>query len=387
MTGSCLKIEMVLPTLVAAGMEVVVARMARALAARGHDVGVTCLESGGVLADDLRESGFRVTIVRAPGIRSIVYAPRLETWFRGLRPDVVHVHSGVWHKAARAARRAGAPRVIHTAHGLLDREPWFGPALMRLAARYTDRIATVSHPLRKYLVDVVRIRAAKVVVVPNGVSTDRFCPRVRNGALRGALQLADDALVIGSVARLAPVKNHSLLLDAFALVRAHVPNAHLVLVGDGALRHDLEAHARTLRLDSFVHFVGEADDVASIYQDFDQFALASKAEGTSMSVLEAMASGVPVVATAVGGTPELLDHGRSGVLVPPEDAGALAGALIGLLQDAGRRRTLASAARQRVVDRYSERAMLAAYEALYRGNVPESAVPHENPGSVSQCVA
>ena len=106
-----------------------------------------------------------------------------------------------------------------------------------------------------------------------------------------------------------------------------------------------------------------------------------------MSVLEAMASGIPVVATAVGGTPELLDHGRCGILVPPDDAAALADALSRLLQDPAGRHALTSAARQRVLDRYSELAMLRAYEALYRGDVPEPATPHEPHTAVRQCVA
>ena len=241
-----LKVEMVLPTLEAAGMEVMAARMARALAHPRSRCRRDVYRGRWRPRRRPRRERLPRAVVPAPGLRSNVYAPRLEAWFRSVRPDVVHVHSGVWLKAARAARRAGARHVIHTVHGLLDREPWYGPALMRLAARHTDRIAAVSDPLRDYLVNDVRVDPSKVSVIPNGVSTERFRPQSRTGALRSALCIGDDALVIGIVARLAWVKNHALLLDAFALVRERVPNAHLVIVGDGPLRKDLEAHAREL---------------------------------------------------------------------------------------------------------------------------------------------
>jgi glycosyltransferase involved in cell wall biosynthesis len=377
---------MVLPALDAAGMEVMAASLSRALTGRGHEVGVTCLESGGVLADDLRADGYRVTLVPAPGFQANVRAPALEAWFRALQPDAVHVHSGVWLKAARAARRAGVRSVVHTLHGLLDYEPWYGPALKRWAARYTDRIVSVSEPLRDYLIHDVRVDQAKVSVILNGVNTRRFRPGPRSGAVRQPLELREGRLVIGTVARLDPVKNHLLLLEAFALVHATMPQASLVIVGDGPLREALLSRVRELGLDGDVHFFGIARDVAPIYRDFDEFVLSSRAEGTSMSVLEAMASGVSVVATAVGGTPDLLAHGDCGMLVPSEDVGALAAAMTETLQDADRRRRLAGAAREHVIRRYSEDAMLRAYEALYRvpASLPESS--RDPVGASDRCV-
>lgn len=387
MITSPLRIEMVLPTLEAAGMEVMAARMARAFAARGHEVGITCLEAGGALADDLVAHGCSVAVVAAPGFRSNFHAPRLESWFRRRRPDVVHAHSGVWLKTVRAARRANVPRVVHTLHGLLDYEPWYGPELKRWAARYTDRIAAVSEPLRDYLVQECRIQPHKVDVILNGVDTERFRPRSRTGALRGRLGIGDDALVVGVIARLAPVKNHRLLLEAFARVHGEIPQARLAMVGDGPLRPALEARVRDLELESTALFLGEATDVAEIHPDLDLVVLPSKAEGTSMSVLEAMASGVPVVASAVGGTPQLLDHGRCGILVPPDDVQALANALVASLRDVRQLRALAAAARARVVALYGEQAMLAAYDALYRGARVTSAAPREDLTATGQCVA
>jgi glycosyltransferase involved in cell wall biosynthesis len=350
-------------------MEAMTARLTRALAARGHHVGVTCIESGGVLADELRAEGIRVAVVPALGLRSMLRAPLLETWLRSIAPDVVHVHSGAWLKAARAARRAGAPRVVHTAHGFIgdDDEPWYVPLLHRWAAHYTDWVVPVSSPLRDYLARRVSIDTARMRVIPNGVSTDHFRPGPPSGALRESLRIAGDRLVVGTVARLDPVKNHALLIDAFARVRALVPEAALVIIGDGPLRAGLEVRSRALGLEGDVHFFGTSNDIAALYRELDVFVLSSNAEGSSMSILEAMASGVCVVATAVGGTPELLADGTCGLLVPPGDPAALAGALTEVLHDGARRRRLAEAGRARADAYYSEPAMIEAYEALYYG--------------------
>lgn len=357
---------MILPSLIAAGMETVTARLALQLAASGHTVGVTCLLDEGPLASELRAAGVRVAVVPAPGLRTNVMPTDLAAWLRREQPDVVHAHSGTWLKAARASHLAGVRRFVFTEHGLNDVEPWYNAVLKRCGGWMTDCVVAVSQPLRTYLVGQVGIPAAKVVVIQNGVDTERFRPGARSGELRRRFDIGD-APVIGHVARLAPVKNQPLLVDALARVRDRVPNARLVIVGDGPDRDALRAHVRMRDLEACVHLAGEARDVPAILREFDVFALPSKAEGTSMSVLEAMASGVPVVASAVGGTPDLLDHGRCGMLVPPNDTEALAAALADLLLASDRRRALASAARDRVTGSFDEGVVARRYEGLYRG--------------------
>jgi glycosyltransferase involved in cell wall biosynthesis len=361
-----LKVEMVLPALYKAGMEVMAARLGRGLASRGHEIGFTCIEAGDAFADELRDEGFRVTVVPAPGLRSLVRAPLLAQWFRALRPDVVHGHSGAWLKAARAARSATVPRVVHTEHGMLEGESWYTPSLKRCAAHYTDHVVAVAEPIRAYLTGLARVNEDKVSVILNGVDTTQFTP-AGAGALRARLALPKGRPLIGNVARLAPIKNHALLIEAFALLSAHLPEAALAIVGDGALRGDLQRRIAARGLDTNAFLLGELRDTAAVYRDFDLFVLTSTIEGTSMSILEAMASGVCVVATAVGGNPDLLGHGRYGVLVPSEDPTALAAAMLDLLRDPGRRQRLAAAARAHVAERYSESAMIGAYEQLYRG--------------------
>jgi len=359
------RIEMVLPTLDAAGMEVMVANLTRGLVGRGHQVGVTCLEEDGLIADELRAVGVRVAVIRNPGFRGVLRPTRLEAWLRQVRPDLVHAHSGGWLKAARAAHRAGVPHVVHTVHGLLDHEPWHGVLFKRWATRYTARVIAVSEPLRQYLLRVVRLPPAKTTLVPNGVDVQEFYPGPRRGGWRSAMGIGPDAPVIGNVARLDTVKNHADLIVGFARMRAEAPEAVLVIAGDGPLRRDLDARAAALGVSQQIRFLGQTRDIAALYREFDLFVLSSHAEGTSLSVLEAMASGVCVVATAVGGTPALLGSGAVGCLVRPGDPTALAAAMTALIRDPRRRRELAEAGRSAVVARYSLETMVDRYEQEY----------------------
>ena len=360
-----LRIELVVASLPTAGMEMVVAHLARGLLARGHDVGITCIEERGPLGEQLACEGIRVSVVPAPGLRTILFPNALADWFRELRPDVIHVHSGAWLKAARAARKAAVPHIVYTAHGLFETEQWHRPLLERWSARCTDAMVVVSEPLRTAL-SAVGVDPDRIIVLPNGMDTDQFRPGPASGTVRGRFGLAADAFVIGHVARFTPVKNHALLIDAFARVVKERPSAFLALIGDGPLRSAAEDRALMLGIADRIGFFGMASELPAIYRDFDLFVLSSLSEQTSISLLEAMATGIPVVATAVGGTPDLVDRGAAGRLVPSEDAGALANAIVALFDDETARRTLSDAGRRRVVDHYGMEAMLDGYETVYR---------------------
>ncbi len=363
-----MNIVMVVPSMFAAGMEMVVARLSHGLQGRGHEIHIACLQELGGLGSSMAASGFPIEVVPTPGLWSNVVPTRLLAWIRRIQPDVVHVHSGVWLKGARAARQARVGRVIHTIHGLHDVEPWYGPALKRLAARDTDVIAAVSAPLANYLTGSVHLAAGKVVLVPNGIDTDSHRPGPHTGRIRDEAGWDPDSVVIGHVARFAPVKNHQLLLDAFAIAAESRADLKLALVGDGRLRTQAEARASDLGILDRVAFTGQLDDLPSVYRDFDVFTLPSLAEGTSMSILEAMAAGLTIVATAVGGTPAVLDHGRAGILIPSNDPAALAAGLLQAAADPELRQTLGGVARARAVSLYSQELMLDRYEELYDGS-------------------
>jgi glycosyltransferase involved in cell wall biosynthesis len=361
-----LRIEMVLPSLAVAGMETMTRDLACGLVRRGVRVGVTCLEEEGALADSLRAQGVPVTLVPCPGVAAN-FRPHaaLRDHFAATGCDIVHTHNGVWAKAAVAARAAGVPAIVNTLHGFAHGEPWYDDPLRWWAATNTDAVVAVSAPLRDHLVRKLRVPSARVSVLPNGIDMDRFAPGPRSGALRRRLGIPLDAPLVGTVARLDPVKNQRLLIDAFRRVLVQVPAAHLAFVGDGPLRADLEAQAHAAGVGHAVHFAGLFPDTAPVYRDLDLFALPSLSEGASISILEALASGTPVIATAVGGTIDLLAD-DCGVLAPSGDEQALANAIERLLSDPERRASLARSGRAKVSTTYSLDAMVDAYEALYR---------------------
>jgi glycosyltransferase involved in cell wall biosynthesis len=219
--------------------------------------------------------------------------------------------------------------------------------------------------LRRHLVERTGIPSEKVVMLVNGIDVRRFAPSGRRSLLRTKLGIAPDVPVIGCVARLDPVKNHPMLLRAFKRLLAELPTARLLFVGEGPLGSQLQVEASHMNLSGSVSFVGSVADTALIYREFDVFALGSLSEGTSISILEALASGVPVVATAVGGNTALLAP-DCGLLVPSDDDTRMAEAIVRVLRDGDLSNALARRGRARVVSGYSSSSMVSAYERLYR---------------------
>jgi len=355
-------------------METMVVRLCRRLAARGHEVGVCCILERGTLAADLEASGVRVTLVPTPGLATNAWPRRLSRHLLTVAPDVLHIHSGVWMKAAMAGRLSRTPLIIYTAHGLLDVEPWHYKYLDLAGSILTDRVVAVSEHLRKRLVDR-GIPPAKISVIINGIDPAVFHPRQPTGTLRKRLGIGGTTLVVGSVARLESIKNQAMLIRAIALARDAGCDCEVVLVGDGPLRRDLKQQAESLGITDKIHFWGFEADVTRIYPEFDVFALTSVVEGTSISLLEAMASGLCSIATAVGGNVDLLDHGACGELISLDRPDDLAQVITRLAAEPNRRRTLGHRARARIEVQLSEAAMVEHYEHLYRTQRPVFRVP------------
>jgi len=260
---------------------------------------------------------------------------------RRLRPDVVHTHTAKAGFVGRlAAWLAGVPVIVHTFHGHVLRG-YFGPAktrlfllLERLTGRMADAIITLTGSLRDELADVYRVAPRdKFHVLGLGLELEPFAATPRRcGAFRAMWGLPPDAPLVGIVGRLAPIKNHALFLEAAARVREAVPAARFVIVGDGETRAEVEAQIARLGLAGAVTLTGWQRDLTPVYSDLDVLVISSNNEGTPVAVIEALAGGCPVVATAVGGVPALLEDGQFGALVPPEDPAALAGAIVATLR-------------------------------------------------------
>ncbi|MBY0527654.1 MAG: glycosyltransferase [Gemmataceae bacterium] len=359
------RIVHVLLSLDPGGLERVVLDLVRQAPSLGQNVAVVCLERPGRLAPDAEECGASVYCVhKPPGLRPGL-VPSLTRLLRELRPHVVHTHQiGVLLYAGPAARLAGVPAVVHTEHGkhyARRRTRWLG----RLAALTADRFFCVSSDIAAEVAARCVVPKRKLCVVANGIDTWRFASSSDRAALRQSWNIPASALVIGTVGRLAEVKRQDVLLAAFARVRKQRPDAHLLLVGDGPLRDLLRQLAERLDVARFVHFAGYQPHPEQFLQGMDVFALTSRSEGMPLAVLEAWAAGVPVVASRVGGLPEMVND-QIGVLFPPGDEAALARALESLLTNPVRARHLAEAAQAHVRAEYDVGGMVETYQRHYR---------------------
>jgi sugar transferase (PEP-CTERM/EpsH1 system associated) len=331
---------------------------------------VVCLTGYTEFAGRIERPGVELyALDKAPGL-GLASHLRLFKLLRRLRPAILHTYNLGTIEYQAVALLAGVPVRIHAEHGRDASDPQGlnrkHNLLRRLLAQVIDRYVPVSHDLARWLDTVVGLPARKVDTIINGVDTERF----KVGAAidpAAAAWRADGAFVIGAVGRLQDVKNHAGLIDAFARLRARVPDQklRLVLVGDGPLRARLEAQAAASGAGADIVFAGAHANVAAVLGGFSLFALPSIAEGTPVTLLEAMASELPVVASDVGGIPEVVDHGVNGTLVAAGDPEALAQALAAYVRDPQRAAAHGRAARARIEQHYSMAAMLAAYLGLY----------------------
>lgn len=357
------------------------------LEARGHDAVLMFgeLDAGEASLESLaRASGIRLacephlgrSIVPTSDLRAFVSLLRL--LFRE-RPDVVHTHTAKAGALGRAAalvynvtrRRRARALVVHTFHGHVF-EGYFSPAMNsivraieRMLAVASDVIVTISPRQRHDIVDRFAVAPAqKTVVVPLGLDLDTLLGLDRDGARPSTYGRADE-LVVGYAGRMVPVKDVPTLLTAFATAQAAVPSLRLVLAGDGPGRPAAEALAATLGISDRITWAGWISNLAEFYAALDIFALSSVNEGTPVAAIEAMAASLPVVSTAVGGVPDVVQHGASGLLAPSGDANALADAIIQLARDADLRRTMGRTGRERALVHYSHRRLVDDMEALY----------------------
>jgi sugar transferase (PEP-CTERM/EpsH1 system associated) len=329
----------------------------------GERISVICLERLGALAPHLDEMGVQVFCLdKQPGLR-LGLIGRMRQLFQRLRPNVVHSHQiGGLLYAGPAALSAGVPLTVHTEHGRENydgsmRRRWLG----RLSGLQAKRIFCLSEDMAAALHRNRIVSPKKVAVVPNGIDTGRFQSRNQGPALRARLGIPPMAPVVGTVARLTEVKRQDVLLRGFARLKLAVPDAHLVVVGDGPLMDSLRQLAAHLGVASSVHFTGHQTEPETFYDVMDIFALSSRSEGMPQTIMEAFAAEVPVVASRVGGVPEMVEDGVSGLLFPDGGETALAQSLTKLIGNPDLGRQIRVAAKKRVEEQFDVRRMAADY--------------------------
>ena len=363
------------------GMERVISDLITRTDADRFELHLLCLQYLGRFAEGLdRVAQLHVA---EPMTRFSILHPRgLTATIRGIAPDLVHTHSGVWYKASLAARRAGVHSLVHTEHGRRNPDLWSDRLFDGAAARRTDVVVAVSERLTRELPRALRISAAKVVCIPNGIDAEQFKPMPDTGAIRRELGLGPTTPIVGSIGRLEPIKAYDQMVAAFAdfARRPGGRDAVLVLAGEGSTRDAIAEQVRRLELSDRVHLLGWRGDVHDLLSSFSLFSMSSSSEGTSISLLEAMSMGIPPVVTDVGGNAAVLGPALSGNLVPFGQPRALADAWERLLASPSTRDASARAARARVATAFGLDAVASSYEDLY----VRHAAARETGGDVSQ---
>lgn len=360
------------------GAELNALRTAERLDRSRFDVSVACLTEGGPLTERYAAAGipvFAFPISNLFGTHAMREGARFARFLADRRIDVVHSHDMYDNVFATLwARVAGAPVVIASRrwwHSLPDRRYRIANALgFRLAHRVLANCPSVGQALRT----VERVSARRIAVIPNFVEEHAFLPWSSDEKREAldALGVPRDAFVIGIVARLTPVKDHASLLEAMAMLAPRWPSVHLVLFGDGETQRPLEALAERRGISDRIHFGGMRSNTQNLHQLFDISVLCSISEGFPNSIVEAMAAGKPVVATDVGGNPDAVVGGETGLLVPAQSPGSLAAAIERLLEDTELRSSMGEKGQRRARQQFHESVVLPALEAMYDSMVRDA---------------
>jgi glycosyltransferase involved in cell wall biosynthesis len=323
--------------------------------------------SAGSAVRKLERAGFEVQLIDEPDDAAAVAA--LATYLGRVRPDVVHTHmyraDVVGAKAVLAMTSAGRPRpfLVSTVHSsrvrsAADRET------LRCLTPEIDQLIAVSRSIVAKIADE-RPSLAPVRLIYNGVDLTRYDDQTPNNELRDTFGVEPGSKVVGVVARLEPEKGHQTLIDAWPQVLRSVPDAYLMVVGEGSMRDALEQRAAANRVAHRVVFTGRRDDIPAVTASFDVAVLPSHREAQGLSILEAMALSRPVVASDVGGIPEMIEDGVTGVLVEHDRPEALAAAIVRLLTDEAYAEMIATAGHDLVHDRFCIELMVRAVEEIY----------------------
>jgi L-malate glycosyltransferase len=352
-----------------AGAEVLASALSRRLRDRYRFV-FLCLDGVGPLGEQLADEGFAVLdLKRRPGL-DLSVARRIRQAVVDHRIDLLHAHQYTpFFYAALSRRLSASPPILFTEHGrhYPDQRKIKRVLANRLLLKSSDRITAVGHFVKRALIDNEGIAQSRIEVIHNGIDPADFPPADPDSRARAraTLGIGENCPLVMQVARFHSVKDHDTAVRAFALVTEKISNARLCLIGDGEQRQALEAMSAELAIHDHVLFTGVRADVTDLLPAADLFVLSSLSEGISVTLLEAMAVGLPIVATEVGGNPEVVEHDVTGLLSPRSDFRALAENLTALLQDSARRKAFGDAGRARLLERFTQERMHRGYINLY----------------------
>ena len=358
-----IRLLLVVDSLEMGGAERQVVDLAVALRRNGYGVMVACSVAGD-LSGALEKAGVpvRPLLERLAKRRlSPTYTWRLRQLLRKERFDLVHAHIYASVVAAAIATLGTDVPLVITEHTEASWQDWRARWVSRWVYRRAEHVIAVSTPIRRRLIERDSVHPDLITIIPNAVVPAPEPPA--DAQLPAELR---ERPLVGVVARLQPEKGVANFLKAAARVAPQFPEAHFVVAGDGPLRQELAALAEDLGLGKRVHFLGFRSDASALMKSLDVLVVPSLTEGSPLVILEAMAAGVPVVASAVGGIPDQIRHDKEGLLVSPGDTDALGDALLALLRDPDRARRLGEAGRRRATSRFSHATMVRQIEDVYR---------------------
>lgn len=325
----------------------------------GHTALLAC-QPGARLGARAREAGFKVFETPMRSALDLPAILRLRRIIAQQRPDIVNTHSGRDTQLAGMAAHSivRRPRIIRTRHLALP-----------ITSRFTysvlpDHVVTVSDHVTRHLISA-GVPANRISTVHTGIDLARYTARANGGTLRAELGLPTGAQLIGTVAILRKKKGHAELLEAIPAVLERFPDAHFVFAGDGPQRANIERRIATMRLDGHVHLLGLRRDIVNILASLDLVVLPTHQEALGTAFVEAGAMGLPCIGSNVDGVPEVIDDGKTGILVPVDNPPALSRAIIALLDDPALRHALGTAAREKIRLRFSREAMVGGMLKVY----------------------
>lgn len=348
------------------GAEILILDLCRKIDKSLYEPVVCSLSPGGALAEDFKKNGIQVYYTEKKEGKDVQIFYKLYRLFKKIRPDIIHSHlSYMWLYSTIPAKLAGVKGIVLTEHANLMTPSILYCFLSRVTQKITDYIVTNSKQIKYFLIEHEGLNNKNIVIIPNGLDLNAYSCSGNRIKIQEELGLSEDDSVIGFVSRLQAPKDHYTLLDAIEKMLVINKKVKLLLVGNGMEENNIKNYIESKGLTECVLMLGYRRDIPDLLSCMEIFVLSSKKEGQSIAIMEAMAMGLPVVATASGGTPELVDNEITGILVSPCDSDALARALLRLIEDKQLSNSLGNAGKQYMQERYDIDIVIKQYQELY----------------------
>ncbi|MCP3178132.1 glycosyltransferase [Desulfuromonas sp. KJ2020] len=348
------------------GMERFIYEHCLAVDKEKFNVSVCCIDRLGGFYQKLIDEKIDVSLFQKNQNHfDFLFAFRLSKLLKKNKVDVLHTHPGSFYHGSLGGFIARVPVVLYTEHGRHLIEPKFLKYFDKISTFLSDLIVTVSPELKTYLIEQIKLPGNKITTVLNGVNTNTFFSRPKSQKLLQEFSISAKCKVVGTVGRLAEVKDHKTTIDAFRRLHLIIPDSKLIIVGDGEYLNELNDYVDSSKLKDSVVFCGNREDIQEILSILDVFVMSSLSEGTSFSLLESMAAEIPSVVTNVGGNKSIIKNGYNGFLVNIKDSDNICEKLLCLLRNNNLANKIGKNAREYVLNNYSLKKNIENYEKIY----------------------